>query len=1094
MHWFPGLTFPHSDARVAAASALERGEHLALVGKTGYHPRRQRIFSSLIDAQVPLAWKQVRQSETIAFYASSLIGLNVSMNGDLNLRVFETIAGGAMLMNDQLSPDAGLDDLLAEGREKISYRCPSELVELARHFLTNPAEARAIGEAGQCWFRCHFNERRRRAAFQDLVFNGRDLPEFEVSTAKSRISFGNNGLVARAALSAYDVVNELHRQQEEVAISADETVPAEVFAMAATLPRVRIIRNGEGASHVKSDLHIIGKDNIGPTLATVPTRCWCWNAADSSVFKAKEFSENTRWQLASPDAALLVTVPPPPAPHEKITADSRRHLDAGDLRTALALAQQAHQTSPRSADPLLILAEIAFELGNQPLADKAIRDARAAEADNPRTALLEWRCKNLPLPWQGARFLGRAWDALSALDWGQAAANAKGALACDPSQADAFLILSLASVHRRQNGATASERAHAIDEETKALARAIQLAPQRPELVFYYSLTRLEAGDNAAAEKSLRWMLANDPHASIWAVFSLGRLYQGRNESGLAALAFARGLALEPGHAELRRLFKRSCEKAASANPEFLAQLLLDHSKRGWIWNTEDAAPWLSIICREPTLACIPRVAEEFPPGSGQGVQLALSLYVAAVRTPLPLERHALAHTQVVLMAFQPWFGFDMLEAITCAANRGMLLVLLGEKPMECAHEFGATGPDELRGLVYRGIELGAICAYRIALESRSTLADLDLQSPRCLEVVRRVYSTAATLIDQANDYCDFYRPATIVVAQGYDLVAAALRHVGLQRGLRLVAIENVFHSGLLLWEDICGISVNRHQARNYFWRYRDNVTTEQAGETTARYLASMKQLKSGEHSSPAAGFSWGEAEAGPVIVYLAQVGVDSSVLFGLRDFSSQVEVITALADYAARRACRLVIKLHPKESPGYVDTVPYFRNLTAGWLDRDEGFQAIARRMGGSLVVDRENEFDTYGLIQQADACVTINSQAGLEALLFGKEVVLCGDAYYGSLGFTHEASDGPSLDFALDRLLRDGLVRNKDAECRKFFHIFTEYYCVPKTVQSLLQLCLARPAFRPVVAEPELKPESAQRIRPVTPEPAFTAVCANT
>ena len=149
LHWFPGLTFAHPDTRIQAATTANapRGTHLALVGKVGYHARRQRLFAALIRAGVPLAWAQLRQSELVAHYASSLIGLNAAMNGDLNLRVFETLAGGAMLLTDRLAPASGLDEILAEGREKISYDHADDLVAKARHYLAHPDEARAIGAA-----------------------------------------------------------------------------------------------------------------------------------------------------------------------------------------------------------------------------------------------------------------------------------------------------------------------------------------------------------------------------------------------------------------------------------------------------------------------------------------------------------------------------------------------------------------------------------------------------------------------------------------------------------------------------------------------------------------------------------------------------------------------------------------------------------------------------------------------------------------------------------------------------------------------------------------------------------------------------------
>ena len=277
IHWFPALTFPHPDARVDAALGKVREPRLVLVGKVGwFHPRRRRLFDALVKAKLPLVWHQVPQADVIAHYGSSSIGINVSMNGDVNLRVFEVLAGGAMLLTDRLSADAGLDYLLVEGREKVSYASECELIDHARYFLSHPEEARVIGEAGQRWFRKHFNEQRRRAAFADLVVNGRDLPEFAlVPTGKVWVDFGASHAL-ESMLACYDVLNELHRQQEKVTVLADHTVPEAFASIVTTLPRARLVRVAP-AGQPQPDLLVCGRDNLPKPLSQGAPRFWCWD-------------------------------------------------------------------------------------------------------------------------------------------------------------------------------------------------------------------------------------------------------------------------------------------------------------------------------------------------------------------------------------------------------------------------------------------------------------------------------------------------------------------------------------------------------------------------------------------------------------------------------------------------------------------------------------------------------------------------------------------------------------------------------------------------------------------------------------------------
>eukprot|EP00959_Pyramimonas_sp_CCMP1952_P318983 6674037-Pyramimonas_sp.AAC.1 len=72
------------------------------------------------------------------------------------------------------------------------------------------------------------------------------------------------------------------------------------------------------------------------------------------------------------------------------------------------------------------------------------------------------------------------------------------------------------------------------------------------------------------------------------------------------------------------------------------------------------------------------------------------------------------------------------------------------------------------------------------------------------------------------------------------------------------------------------------------------------------------------------------------------------------------------------------------------------------------------------------------------------------------GKEVVVCGEAYYGGLGFTHEAYDPFSLLRILENLTRSAKGQlNHDLSAAKFLYIFLELHSVhrdPIAVASLV------------------------------------------
>lgn len=1029
LHWFPGLTFSHPDTRIQSGTTANtpRGAHLALVGKTGYRARRQRLFAALINARVPLAWRQLPQSELVAHYAASLVGLNVAMNGDLNLRVFETIAGGAMLLTDRLAPESGLDELLAEGREKISYDHADDLVEKARHYLAHPDEARAIGAAGHRWFLDNFSETRRRAAFRELVFDGRDHPAFALpAPAVTRVHFG------LSLLTACDLVNELHRHQETVVVRADASIPADFDAFITVLPRASIIR-----------------DPAAP--------------ADIALCRAGDaFTATT---LAAPK--------PAPTPFQKLAVEARHHLDAGDVQGALEKAQKVLAAQPQNPDALLVMAELAADVGNRPLHDKMLAAARRLAPGDPRVPLLQWSVEHQPGPRQPARLVASAWRAYESLDFVSAEKYVTLALAADDRLADAAYIAGLLHSRLRAAAATDEEKLRRLQLELTAFQRACELAPERADRAFALAVRLREGGSTAAAIPHYERAARLDPGlAAAW--LGLGEAHLETNNHPAAAAAFSEGLRHAPDHEILQQALDIATEQSTATAQAFADRLFAIQDARPDCLQTKFDPQWKQWVEARPSIAVVRTIAgqtDALP--FGETIRLLLSAGAAAVEAGGSLGSHEHTPPRTALMAYQPWFDFDTRRIVAQSFDEDILTILLDDEVagLPAAPAFDR---DNLRSLAHRDITLWNVSTHRICLDLGLMPAEIDAADPRHAAVIAAAFARAVALIDRVVAYCDFYQPSTLLMAQGHDQLSAVMRHLAVRRGLRVVAIENIFRSDRLLWDDTSGVAVNQNLAKNHYWRHSDLVSENLARRTVAAFFENRAALKSAEHTSPAAPLPPRPDDGVRTIAYLAQVGVDSSVLFGLRGFASQVAVIAALAAYAANHGHRLLIKLHPKESPHHPDPQGWYRRLTARRLDEHAGFQAARAVLGDRLLLDADNTRDTCDFIRQADVCVTINSQAGLEAALLDREVVLCGDAFYGGLGFTHEATDAPSLEFTLGRILRDGLRLNEGRDARLFFHVFTELYCLPKTVESVVRLLAGRPAFRPA---PAIDPDRVQR-----------------
>lgn len=391
LHWFPGLTFPHSDAVVRAARRARREPQLAFVGQaSALHPRRARLLAALAAGKIPVAARPLRQREALGHYGASRLGFNASLNGDLNLRVFEILAAGAGLVTDRLAPSAGLEQLFPAGRELAMYAGEAELAELAGRLLARPAEAKAIGDAGAAWFDEHLHEAKRRAGFAALAFDGVSPSGFELPPVEpASVFFGGDTDRLLQTAMVYEGVQELHRRQETVAVALPEPAPTELQEIFSTLPRVKLAKawppkGAEDANH--PDLVVFGKAEVEAAGGARASRFWCHDAAPedfdalSRQLGTQEFSLQSRvvavWGRSEKPPAV-----PPAAPDG--VSQARALFAKGNLKAALDLARTALARDQRCVEALLLLGEIALAREGGVVAEKVFRQALLLRPQDP---------------------------------------------------------------------------------------------------------------------------------------------------------------------------------------------------------------------------------------------------------------------------------------------------------------------------------------------------------------------------------------------------------------------------------------------------------------------------------------------------------------------------------------------------------------------------------------------------------------------------------------------------------------------------------------------------------------------------------------
>ncbi len=120
---------------------------VAFVGTDGGVPRkfylqalRERYPQSLIGP--------AEHTQLATIYSQARVGFNYSIAEDVNMRIFEVLAAGSLLVTNAPCHQ----DLAALGLEDrqhlVLYHSPQELVDLIDHYLAHPEERRAIAAAG----------------------------------------------------------------------------------------------------------------------------------------------------------------------------------------------------------------------------------------------------------------------------------------------------------------------------------------------------------------------------------------------------------------------------------------------------------------------------------------------------------------------------------------------------------------------------------------------------------------------------------------------------------------------------------------------------------------------------------------------------------------------------------------------------------------------------------------------------------------------------------------------------------------------------------------------------------------------------------
>jgi spore maturation protein CgeB/ubiquinone/menaquinone biosynthesis C-methylase UbiE len=127
---------------------LPRKYDVAYVGSLSEEEgHRRHDLLGTVAARFPNHWIGRAWPEDMArIYAQSKIVVNISHNRDVNMRVFEAMASGALLITDEAE---GLDDLFEDGKHLLVFRDDASLLDLIARYLEDEETRTRIARAGQ---------------------------------------------------------------------------------------------------------------------------------------------------------------------------------------------------------------------------------------------------------------------------------------------------------------------------------------------------------------------------------------------------------------------------------------------------------------------------------------------------------------------------------------------------------------------------------------------------------------------------------------------------------------------------------------------------------------------------------------------------------------------------------------------------------------------------------------------------------------------------------------------------------------------------------------------------------------------------------
>lgn len=170
------------DPEVHGKKSDVKRHDVGFVGSISPGGRRESLLSNL-QSHIPLHYERCFWDDMARVFSESRIVFNEAVNHDLNMRFFEALASGSLLLAD-MANGSGQDELFVEGEDYALYN-DFNIVDVARFYLDNELIREKIAARGQQLALNAHTYLHRVEDMLDVIFGGK-ADTFSVSELRQR--------------------------------------------------------------------------------------------------------------------------------------------------------------------------------------------------------------------------------------------------------------------------------------------------------------------------------------------------------------------------------------------------------------------------------------------------------------------------------------------------------------------------------------------------------------------------------------------------------------------------------------------------------------------------------------------------------------------------------------------------------------------------------------------------------------------------------------------------------------------------------------------------------------------------------------------